>query len=698
VTGAFRLLWGLLCFCLSVTIALAERSALYQSPAVDARLIVAEDGVAPDTRFLSAGIQLTLAEGWKTYWRSPGEVGLPPEIDWSASRNVLGAEAQFPAPLRFRAFGIENFGYKDAVTFPIRIEIEDAGAPVQLNERMALLICSDICLPADIELSLALPMGSGIDRAAAAEIATWAARVPVDPEFGGVSETRAHLSADGAALTVELTRAQGWTGPDVFPEYGEYTAFGAPDIRLSPDGTRLWARLPILTLDEAPGDLWLTVTDGSLAVTATVVPLVATELPPPYRVEAEPRSGTILATMLLVAFLGGLILNAMPCVLPVLSIKLASAMKHSDRSAAQVRAGFLMTVLGTMAFFWFLAAVTLALQATGYAVGWGVQFQNPFFLIVLFFVLAFFAANLFGAFEIVVPSGAMTRLARIGSNGYAGDVATGAFAAILATPCSAPLLGTALAFALTGSSIDVVLIFTAMGLGLALPYLAISVWPGLIRALPRPGRWMTGLKIVLGLMLVATAAWIVWVLAGVTSGALALVVTGLVLAAIVVVLQAHRLTRVVSAAALALMAITAIAMPVVLTPDLRTTASTETVPWTTFERAAIPRLVAEGQTVFLDITADWCLTCKANKSLVIDRSPVADVLNRPDVTPMQGDWTRPDPAIQAFLESHDRFGIPFNMVFGPAAPDGILLPEVLTSDSVLEAIEAASTRVSAAKP
>ena len=676
---------------------LAEQSDTFSSQAVEARLIVAEDGVAPDARFLSAGLELLLKDGWKTYWRSPGEVGLPPEIDWSASRNVESVEFQYPAPDRFRAFGIENFGYAKAVTFPIGITLTDPGQPAVLDARVSLLICSEICLPADFDLTVDMPAGTGIDRDSAAEIAAWAARVPVDPASGGLGETTAFLDADTTALTVEIVRADGWTEPDVFAEYGPYTAFGAPDIRLSDDGTRLWAQLPILALDDTAGSLWLTVTDGDRAITVEDVPLAAAEPVPPYRAEAPARSLAVLGSMLAIAFLGGLILNAMPCVLPVLSIKLTSAMKHTDRAPTQVRIGFLMTAAGTMAFMWFLAAVILSLQALGFAVGWGVQFQNPYFLIALLFVLGFFAANLFGVFEIVLPAGAMTRLANAGGRGYAGDLATGAFAAILATPCSAPLLGTALAFALTGSASDVVLIFTAMGLGLALPYLAVAVWPGMVRALPRPGRWMTGLKIVLGLLLAATAAWLAWVLAGVASLRLAVIVVALVLAAIFVVWQARRLTAAAALGALVLSTAVAMAMPAVLQPDIRASASTEVIPWTAFDRAAIPRLVAGGETVFLDITADWCLTCKANKTLVIDRSPVADRLAGPGVIPMLADWTRPDPAIQAFLESHGRYGIPFNMVFGPSAPEGIALPEVLTTDAVLSAIDAASGQVAAVR-
>ncbi len=671
----------------------AEQSAVYASPSVEARLITAEDGVAPDAQSLSAGLQLILGEGWKTYWRSPGEVGLPPQIDWTGSVNLARAELLYPAPQRFRAFGIENFGYDEAVTFPVRLEVADPGAPLSLRAAVSILVCSEICVPATFDLALDLPGGIGIDQTSAAEIALWSARVPLAPEDAGVAVQSAYLDDATTTLTVEMTRDGGWTDPDIFVEYGDYTAFGAPDIRTSDDGMTLWARLPVLSFDDAATSLWLTATDGDFAVTVPDVALSDAPAAPPFQRAAEARDVTALAWMLALAFAGGVILNAMPCVLPVLSIKLTSAIKHSSRTPAQVGTGFLMTALGTMLFMWALAAGVLLLQALGHSVGWGLQFQNPYFLIALLFVLGLFAANMLGLFEISLPAGAMTRLSDAGSGGYAGDLATGAFAAILATPCSAPLLGTALAFALGGSPVDVILIFTAMGLGLALPYLIVAARPGMLRALPKPGGWMIALKAVLGLLLLATAGWLLWVLAGVVSVRLAAIVAGLVLVAVFAVWQASRLRMWPSALVLVLAAGSAMALPAVIAPDMRGGSASDGIAWVTFDRGDIARRVSAGEVVFLDVTADWCLTCKANKALVIDRDPVVSALAAPGVTPMQGDWTRPDPAIQAFLESQNRYGIPFNMVFGPAAPEGIALPEVLTAGLVTDALEVAARRV-----
>ena len=667
----------------------AAQSDAYESPALSARLIAVENAIPPDAQTVSAALSLTLSNGWKTYWRSPGEVGLPPEIDWAGSKNLASADFQWPAPTRFRAFGIENFGYEKAVTYPIQITLEDPGAALELRARVSLLVCSDVCVPLNFDLALSFPPGTGMDQTAAAEIAKWAARIPTDGDMSEIALRSAALTDDQSAMVVEFTRSSAWKTPDVFPELGDGTAFGAPDIRLSHDKTLLWAKLPILALSEPPFPLLLTLTDEGEAVTFGNVAWEGIPADPPYTLTSPDRAISTLVWIAILAFAGGVILNAMPCVLPVLSIKLSSALKMSDRSPHRIRMGFLMTALGTLAFMWVLAAAVLGLQGLGYSIGWGTQFQNPYFLIFLILVLVLFAATLFGAFEIPLPSTLATQVAGIGRENLVGDFATGAFAAILATPCSAPLLGTAIAFALTGSSLDVRIIFTAMGFGLALPYLLVAAWPRLVASLPRPGRWMLVVKVALGVLLSLTALWLLWVLSGVSSQKLAMLV-GLVASTAVICLAAGNRLKMSWASWLAVpLTAVALALPAVTRVDARSVSQDDFIAWVPFERGEIARHVSQGHAVFIDVTADWCLTCKANKTLVLDRSPVVDALAAPAVIAMQADWTRPDPKIQAFLEANGRFGIPFNIVYGPSSPEGIPLLEVLTPSAVIEALEEA---------
>lgn len=674
--------------CLWASMSVAASTDTYENTAISARLISVENGVATNSGTLSLGLDIKLAEGWKAYWRSPGEVGLPPEISWDGSTNLATAQILWPAPERFTAFGIENFGYNKRVVLPIQAVLETAGQAVELQAGVTLLTCSTVCVPHDFNLALTIPAGAGIDAASASLISEFAERVPLGPDAADI-EVETAVIADGA-LYVTARSANAFVNPDVFPEMGPTFTFGKPDIRTNSAGTELWAKLPLLASEEQLPLLQVTVTDGSRAVTA--MPEWSNTVPDaPFELVANlPDLAQILAIAAF-AFLGGLILNVMPCVLPVLSIKLTSVLNHGDKPSHEVRNGFLMSALGVLVFMWVLSAGILVLQSVGITVGWGLQFQNPVFLTIMFLVLTVFAANLFGIFEISLPSGLQSRLARSSSrDGYIGDFATGAFAAVLATPCSAPFLGTAVAFALSGRPIDVIIVFTALGLGLSLPYLLFAWKPGMVRLLPKPGRWMLVVKWVLAGLLAGTAIWLLWVLMGVSGVRVA--VSVLVLAVFFVLFATIRLPgRFTRPAALAAVAVLSLALPRTMAPP--PTIKEIGQDWVTFDRSEIPRLISQGQTVFVDVTADWCLTCKANKTLVLDRVPVVDRLRDEKVVAMQADWTRPNPDISRYLEAHNRFGIPFNIVYGPNAPDGIILSEVLTSDAVLNALDAAALAV-----
>ena len=673
----------------AATSVVAAGSESFRNPAVDARLITAENGINPDATSISAGLHLQLGEGWKTYWRSPGEVGLPPSIVWAGSKNIEEAEFLWPAPERFTAFGIENFGYHDEVVFPIRIVLSDPGMPVALRARVSLLTCSTVCVPQEFNLSLDLPRASGIDNEAAGLISAYSARVPDDGTESGIRITSAHLDDEETVLTLTARSDEPFEAPDVFPELGEGTAFGKPDIRLGKGGQLLWARLPILTAASDPPELQVTVTDGTRA--ATLNPVLSEDAPaPPFSVAAVVPGLGELAWIAALAFLGGLILNVMPCVLPVLSIKLSSAVKSGGLSPARIRTGFAVSALGVLAFMWVLAGATIAARGFGLTVGWGMQFQNPVFLAVMLVVLVIFSANLFGLFEIALPSSWQTRLSRAGGGaGYGGDFATGAFTAILATPCSAPFLGTAIAFALAGRAVDIAVIFTALGVGLSLPYLVVAAVPQLVRRLPRPGRWMIVIKIILGLALAATAAWLFWVLSGVAGQKAALWV-GVTSIGAVALLSLRRIPIIARIPGAAVLAVVALALAGYL-PETGTSVTTAATDWAKFDRSEIARHVSTGQVVFVDVTADWCLTCKANKALVLDREPVASRLREPGIVAMQADWTRPDETISRYLESFGRYGIPFNVVYGPGAPDGVVLPELLSTAAVLEVLTKAGS-------
>jgi suppressor for copper-sensitivity B len=670
---------------------------------VEARLVTAVDGAGSLGR-VPVGLHLKIEPGWKTYWRSPGDAGLPPQIDWSGSVNLARATMAWPAPHRFTLFGFETFGYDGEVVFPIAAEPIQPGQPMELRAGVDLLVCSEICVPQRVDLTLNLPQGPAAAGADANLIARFASQVPGDGSAAGltIETVRAGAGSGGPVLEVTAQAREPFVDPDLFVESAAGVAFGRPDIRFTENDCRITVRLPVVGPDKdkvalAGQPLTLTLVDGLRS------------LERPVTVVTGAVSGGVrgLPVMLGFAVLGGLLLNLMPCVLPVLSLKLLSMVGHGGAAPRTVRAGFLASAAGILFSFLVLAGGAVALKLTGAAVGWGIQFQQPLFLVFMVVLLTLFACNLWGLFEIPLPRAVADAVGLVPGHGpghenggsLGGHFATGALATLLATPCSAPFLGTAVGFALAGGPAEILAIFTALGVGLALPYLAVAAVPALATRLPRPGHWMITLRRILGFALALTGLWLLSVLAVLITPAVAAIVGGLMVG-IVVILAARSLlsgrTRIGGGIVAAVLALAAFALPLTLdrSPG-EAVAAISDATWQPFDEAAIRDQVAAGRTVFVDVTADWCITCQANKRLVLLRDPVAGHLFGGDIVAMRADWTRPDESIAAYLARHGRYGIPFNIVYGPKAPQGVMLPELLTDGAVLDALEQAGGKQAA---
>lgn len=691
--------------CVSVVAALAWTASApvhaggewVRSGAIEGRLVAASEGTGADAR-LHLGIHFRMDKDWKIYWRTPGESGAPPAIDWSNSKNLEAPKLRYPAPHRFEFAGIQSYGYKGEVVLPVVAGVPRPGQPVDVEAKVDVLVCSTLCVPEHLQLSMTVPAGPAAPSQDAALLSRFEGLVPGDAAKHGIQVSRLELDAAGpASLVIRANSNLRFQNPDVFVEgLPAGMQVGAPALSLEEGATRAVLRLPITqhaTPDRnlAKETVTVTVVDGDRSVEAR------------QEIMVGGLGLSTLIVMVLTALLGGLILNLMPCVLPVLSLKLLG-IAHAGGDRGKVRAGFLATGAGVVFSFLLLAAVAVGLKAAGMAVGWGVQFQQPLFLVFMVVLLALFAANLWGLFEIPLPRFIADATGSGGSDhgSLLGSFGTGAFATLLATPCSAPFLGTAVGFALAGGPMEIVAIFAALGIGMAAPYFLVAAFPRLATWLPRPGAWMVKVKAGMGLALAATGVWLLWVM-GAQIGVGAAVAIGLMMTAIWGLLawkrHAQRPAPWTIGAAAGLLSLAAF----VVAANFSSPASVELAraghSWRPFDQSTIRSEVAAGRTVFVNVTADWCVTCQVNKKAVLDREPVAKRLfGDATVVPMQADWTNPNATIAGYLASFGKYGIPFSAVYGPNAPQGIVLSEILTERAVLEALSKAGNAAARADP
>ena len=604
-----------------------------------------------DLERLPLGIEFTLAAGWKVYWRTPGEAGLAPVIDLSASPDPdLEGRISWPLPKRFDAFGFDNFGYANAVILPFEVSGHVAGRPLQVVAELEALVCSDICVPFGGRLELRLPDGAAVASPHAQAIAQYAAMVPRRaPGQGGVSASGPSLRpvrVEARSNGLHLALADGAPPiDDIFVEAQQDVAFKAPVqvqdgmfLEAVPADKLVFGSAPVTLTLSAPPEM----AEFQMAVSAAGIV-------PGYGSGAATGDNPVTAGLswriVALALLGGLILNLMPCVLPVLALKLAAVLDAAGAPRRELRLRFLAGAAGILTSFVILASGLALLRFAGGTVGWGIQFQNPVFLVVMIVMLGVFALSLLDLVMIPVPRFAQS-LVTGGpalSRPYHGDFMAGMLATVLATPCSAPFVGTAVAVALSGGILDLFGIFIALGFGLAAPWILVAAQPSLVAFLPRPGSWMPWLKRGLALLLLGTMVWL---------GSVLLSLLG---------------------------------------AGSSTTATGDDPQWGVWSRQAVATHLEEGRSVFVDVTADWCVTCKANKALVLDRSPVSRVMAEATaadrLTLLRADWTRPDDDIAAFLASHGRYGIPFNILIRPDGLPPIILPELLSDEAVLTALE-----------
>ncbi|OHV15366.1 thiol:disulfide interchange protein [Methylorubrum extorquens] len=679
--------------------------------------LVAEPGRIEPGKPFAVGVRMVMKPGWHVYWRNPGDSGLPPEVAWTLPAGFSAGTIDWPAPTRIPVAHLVNHGFKGEAVLLTQVmppRTLPAGRPVTLDAKLSYLACEEICIPGSADLRLTLPVaeaGSSVGadprhmdlfakaRDALPVPSPWPARLKQDGH-----RLMLHLDAEG--LKPDAIRAAHF-----FP-YAESAVENAAAQDLTVDASGLHLALTRANPGDAvPGDLpgVLTFeedgTDGpvrrALAVGAPPTAAPAAALPPAPTTGTEaaraPPGGDRALTLWSaagLAFLGGLLLNLMPCVFPVLSIKVLSLVKHSGEPPGRVRLHGLAYTAGVLAAFLALAGLLIALKGAGAGIGWGYQLQSPLVIAGLAYLLFAMGLSLSG----VVHVGG--RFTGIGDGltrrtGLQGSFFTGVLATVVATPCTAPFMGSAVGFALTQSAGVSLVVFASLGLGLALPFLVLTTWPAAVARLPRPGAWMETLKGALAFPIYATVAWLVWVLAqqvgptGLLAGLIGLVLVGFAAWLWELARPAGPVGRRLAQGA-ALAALLAVAGFTAFlagdTAPARTGTTVEADGIEPFTQARLDGLRAEGRPVFVNVTAAWCITCQVNERTTLATDDVRAAFRRRGVAYLKGDWTNQNPEITRFLERHGRSGVPLYLFYEGSAEPAVL-PQILTKGVVLAELD-----------
>ena len=645
-----------------------------------------------------AGLYFKLEPGWHVYWENAGDSGEPPHIHWTLPDGVTAGAIEFPAPARLPLGPLMDFGYENEVLFPFSFQIAESvkPGPAVLHAKVDWLVCREVCIPGKVELdenvqlSRTAPMAGAVS---AADQALWDRLANALPMALPASD-RAVFQPTPAGFRLAVSTGQREKQAEFFPQDDSIIDNPAPQT-VTPTAAGLILELKKdVNLTASPAQLKgvLELSGGRNYEIAALPGMVAAPTP------AAKFSIAELARIAGLAFLGGLLLNLMPCVFPVLFLKGLALVQSGSEERHKLRAHGLVYAAGILVSFWALVGVLLGLRAAGATLGWGFQFQSPVFLSLMAGLLFFLGLSLAGQFEIgLTLTSAGGSLAQ--KQGYAGSFFTGVLAVVVATPCTAPFMGAAIGYALAQPAAVTFAVFTALALGLAAPYVALTLQPAWTRWLPKPGAWMDVLKQAISIPIFITVIWLAWVLAQAYSAALLAVLLGslLVLAIAGWFLgrwPAQRWATVVAG----LIVLAVVAACVVAPRELGEArpASTSSAnrlqgqsgqgAWQPWSADAVQKALATGQPVFVDFTASWCLSCQVNERVALDQPEVMHAFGASNVALFKADWTREDPAITQALAALGRSGVPVYALYTPGQSEPRLLPQVLTPGIVMDAV------------
>jgi thiol:disulfide interchange protein DsbD len=641
-----------------------------------------------------AALYFKLEPGWHIYWQNAGDSGEPPNIRWSLPDGVTATPLQFPAPARLPLGPLMDFGYENEVAFPFAFNVSASAkpGPAMLDAKVSWLVCREVCIPGKAELGMRVQLGASAPAALTTssvdEVLLNRGLQSLPKPLPAGDKVTFQPTATGFRLGVETGHRE--MRAVFFPADQNILDNPAPQ-QLTPTAKGLILDLKKdanLTANPAQLNGVLELSNGRNYEISAV--------PGTVTVPAPSSSFGAMARIAGLAFLGGLLLNLMPCVFPVLFLKGLALVNSGNQERHQLRAhGFVYTA-GILVSFWVLVAALLALRAAGASLGWGFQFQSPIFLALMASLLFFLGLSLAGQFEIglSLTSAGGSLAAR---HGYAGSFFTGVLAVVVATPCTAPFMGAAIGYALAQPVAVTFAVFTALALGLAAPYLALTLQPAWTRLLPRPGVWMDVLKQAISIPIFITVIWLAWVLANAYGAAVlaALLACFLLLAIAGWFLgrwPAKRWsTSVAAILVLAVIALSAYAPKLAEEPSAAPgqsggASSASAADWQPWSADAVSRYQSQGRPVFVDFTASWCLSCQVNERVALRQPEVQQAFRSANVVLMRADWTRHDEAITQALTALGRSGVPAYALYIPGNPDPQLLPEVLTPGIVTGAV------------
>ncbi|WP_095012742.1 protein-disulfide reductase DsbD family protein [Tsuneonella mangrovi] len=622
-------------------------------------------------------------DGWHGYWSNPGDAGYGMQLDWKLPPGWTTGVPQYPVPQQLEIGGLMNHVYEGPYAVLVDL-VPPPGAKVegaQIGLEAHWLACTDsICVPEERTFSLRLPQVT----VASADYPKWLATIPAELDQGGT-----FMIGDKALrIALPLPASLPLPDPHVFTDQRDLVAYAAPQL-FRRDGNALVAEIPLAQTVAKPDKVSgiLSLGDGNgVRFTASpgVVPAGGEVLTP----DTAPAATGPLWILLLAALAGGLILNVMPCVFPILSLK-ALSLARAGESDAQARADGIAYTAGVLLATLALGALMLGLRAAGESVGWAFQLQEPGVVVALLVLAVAITANFAGLYEL--PSLSISR-----GGEQAGAFATGLLAAFVATPCTGPFMAAAMGAALLLPTAEAMLLFAALGLGLALPFLLLGFVPPLRRMLPKPGKWMETFRKAMAVPMGLTAlalVWLVWRLTGMKGLAYAVLALPILLGALAAIGVSQRKGKSIGGVA-AIATLVAIGMVVGLPRGAppEPSAVGEIIPAKPFSEIALQTARAQGKPVFVWFTADWCLTCKVNESVAIEREETRDAFNKAGVVALVGDWTRRDPEITRFLTAHGAAGVPLYLWYAPGK-DAEVLPQVLTPGMLVTL--AGSARISA---